>query len=254
MNTKSDKISISEVFNMNEYTDNHKKRIDTITHHIMAILGGFMACYAVLLRMDFIGNAQTSNMIYIVLALLGNNLLEVLIRVGGVLLYMISTIFFVLVKNKSSIDCKYWSMAISSVASILLSIIPENFNPVLALYPIFFAMAFQWNAFPGNKEYTSSTIFSTNNLRQVSLSIGEYFIEHKQKSLEKLAFFTGTILCFHLGVMISYFCVTKFCIQAIWFAFIPLVLNVVVLIFDANYLCENACRHDGNYSKFDCKI
>ena len=78
MNTKSDKISISEVFNMNEYTDNYKKRIDTITHHIMAILGGFMACYAVLLRMDFIGNAQTSNLIYIVLALLGNNLLEVL--------------------------------------------------------------------------------------------------------------------------------------------------------------------------------
>ena len=48
---------------MDTYKEISSKKFDTITHHIMAICGGFMACYAVMLRSDFIGNAQTSNLL-----------------------------------------------------------------------------------------------------------------------------------------------------------------------------------------------
>lgn len=234
---------------MDTYKEISNKKFDTITHHIMAICGGFMACYAVMLRSDFIGNAQTSNLLYVVLGILGHNTFEVLIRIGGALLYAASTVLFVFVKNKSNINVKYFSLMLNSISIVILAMIPADFNAVLALYPIFFAMAFQWNSFPGDGQHVSSTIFSTNNLRQCSLALGEYLIDQNIKHLDKLFFFLGSIICFHIGAIFAFFCIRIFNTQAIWFAFVPIVLNVVVLAIQMNYLCENNAEYDGNYSK-----
>ena len=57
-------------------------------HHSMAITGGYLGVYALLCRDDFFGNALTSNMIYIVTSLFGQNLMDVLIRIAAVLLYV----------------------------------------------------------------------------------------------------------------------------------------------------------------------
>jgi len=54
-------------------------------------------------------------------------------------------------------------------------------NPVLGLYPIFFAMAFQWCSFKGIGGYNSATVFSTNNLRQFVSAVTLFADEKKQE-------------------------------------------------------------------------
>ena len=53
-------------------------------HHYMAIVGGFLAGYAVLIHTNFLGNAQTSNLIFFVFSILKRNPLQAVLRFFGV--------------------------------------------------------------------------------------------------------------------------------------------------------------------------
>ena len=102
-------------------------------------------------------------------------------------------------------------------------------NPVLALYPMFFATAVQWLAFTGAAGYNSATIFSTNNLRQCFASLSEYLYEHKAEQKRKCIFYAGTLLCFHLGVLYCWACLRFFGVQSIY-ACLPLLAAPLVMM------------------------
>ena len=112
---------------------NSVDRVSVMVHHTMAIVGGFMGCYAVLLRADFLGNAQTSNLLYVLLAIFGGNLGEFLIRIGAVLIYAVSVIMFAVIKNKLTVNIKYISLGIDALAICALAFIPKNVNPIIGL-------------------------------------------------------------------------------------------------------------------------
>ena len=65
----------------------------------MAVVGGFMGCYAILLRADFLGNAQTANLVFVLIAIFGGNIKEFLIRVIASLIYVASVIIFTIIKE-----------------------------------------------------------------------------------------------------------------------------------------------------------
>lgn len=199
-------------------------------HHNMAAVGGFMGGYAILLRADFFGNAQTANLIYLVFAILGRNVTEVLIRFGAVFLYILGAMTFVFIKNKTSRSTRRIAVGIDALAIGILGLLPANVNAVLALYPIFFSMSFQWNAVTGANGYASSSIFSTNNTRQVALSLAEYLCDRNPAWLHKMFFFLGSILCFHFGVGCAYLAVRRFGIHAIFFNWIILSAAVIWLV------------------------
>ena len=81
--------------------------------------------------------------------------------------------------------------------------IPAETEIVIALYPIFFAMAFQWSSFRGARNFYSSTIFSTNNTKQTSLALANYLCDHDRAHLRKLEVFALTLLCFHIGAAVG---------------------------------------------------
>ena len=158
-------------------------------HHSMAITGGYLGVYALLCRDDFFGNALTSNMIYIVTSLFGQNLMDVLIRIAAVLLYVAGCASTIVLSKKYHKKLYPYSLAVTGLAIIILGFLPERMNAVVGLYPIFFAMAFQWNSFPGAYGYNASCIFSTNNCRQIANALTEYSITHEKKLLKKACFF-----------------------------------------------------------------
>lgn len=88
-------------------------------HHNMAIVGGFLAGYAVLIHSNFLGNAQTSNLIFFVFSILKRDPLQALLRFLGVLLYASGGIAFVFVKNKTKYDVRAVSMIITSLMILL---------------------------------------------------------------------------------------------------------------------------------------
>lgn len=78
-----------------------KKNRDLILHSLMCSIGGFMGGYAVLCRGN-LGSAQTINMIDIVLDVMGRNRSELILRVIGLLLYILGIESVVLLSRKSA--------------------------------------------------------------------------------------------------------------------------------------------------------
>jgi uncharacterized membrane protein YoaK (UPF0700 family) len=113
---------------------------------------------------------------------------------------------------------------------VLLSVIPADVDIVIGIMPIFFMMSTQWTVFHGNAKYTSSTIFSTNNLKQMTLALGGYFLDKDASQLDKAKYFGNSILWYHVGVVISFFACHVFDIQASLCA-LPIALVAIVLTY-----------------------
>lgn len=207
----------------------NREQLQCWIHHSMAVTGGYLGIYAILCRGDFLGNAQTANLIYLVRSLMGHNLVDAGLRVIAALLYMSGIALTVYVSKKLHGNLHILSLCVNAAAIVLLGLFPEDMNVVVGLFPIFFAMAVQWNSFPGAYGYVSSTIFSTNNLRQVAMALSEYTITRDQKQLHKAKFFAGTLLCFHIGVAVSIVTHHFFGIHSVWLCYIPLALSGVLI-------------------------
>jgi uncharacterized membrane protein YoaK (UPF0700 family) len=201
-------------------------------HHSMALIGGYLGIYAILCRGDFLGNAQTSNLIYLVHSLCGRNWLDVGLRLIAVFLYMAGIALTVLVSKRWHGNLHIVSLCVTSIAVCILGLLPADVNNVVGLFPIFFAMAVQWNSFPGACGYVSSSIFSTNNVRQVATALTEYAITHDKKQLHKAKFFAETLLCFHLGVVVSIATHHFFGVRSVWFCYALLLLSGSLVAYE----------------------
>ena len=182
-----------------------KQNIEKIIHYNMAVIGGFLGGFAILNHCDLFGSAQTSNLISIALMIVGQDRSDFLIRIIAMLLYLLGISITVILPHKiKEINMKLFSLSLTTIAIFILWYIPENTHHIIALYPIFFAMPIQWCCFKGAEGFTSSCIFSTNNFRQCTAAMTEYFITKDREALRKGKFFGGVLLFFHVGVMYSY--------------------------------------------------
>ena len=153
----------------------HKESKEIAVHHTMALAGGFFGMYALMIRSSTFGSSETSNLIFLVVTGLTGSPHSFLIRLGALLCYIAGIVFATLApKLLKKWDLRCVSIGIDVLACLLLAQLPESMDPVLALYPMFFATAVQWLAFTSAAGYNSATIFSTNNLRQCFASLTEY--------------------------------------------------------------------------------
>jgi uncharacterized membrane protein YoaK (UPF0700 family) len=196
-----------------------KKNRDLILHSMMCSIGGFMGGYAVLCRGN-LGSAQTINMIYIVLNILGKNKEELLLRVIGLFLYIMGIELVVIFSKKAKINMQRYSIAVDMAGFLILVMIPEQVNKVAGILPIFFILSTQWSVYHGERGYNSATVFSTNNLRQTLLALNEYAFTRDRKQLNKALYYINTLFWFHINVAISYFAVQYFGVYVSLFGFI----------------------------------
>ncbi len=215
------------------------KNYELIAHHSMAAAGGFFGVYALLNRSETFGSSTTANLIYLFAAGLSRDPKEFFIRIIALCLYAIGIAFATLLTRASKRgDCRYASVAIDIACCIILAQIPAGIHPVLALYPMFFATAFQWVACSKVGDFQSSSIFSTNNMRQTAAGLTNYLCDRNPKELQRVFVFGTTLICFHTGVVYGWFCMQAWGLKSIY-ACIPLaLLGGVVTWLD--------CRQRGN--------
>ena len=192
-------------------------RQETRVHHAMAAVGGFFGVYALLTRGGTFGSSETSNLIYLVIAGLDGSWGSALVRLGGTACYIAGIVFAVLLRRYGRRrQTQISSIAIDLAACLVLALIPEETDPILALYPMLFATAVQWVAYTQAAGYSCATIFSTNNLRQFTEGAAEYLFGREAKQLRKLRFYGGTLVCFHLGAAWGWWCVRRWGISGIY--------------------------------------
>ncbi len=175
------------------------KHIDWYRHLAFACVGGFFAAYAILCRSGVMGNAQTVNLLEMVIDALYGQGFKALEHFGALVIYVAGTMMTVLLPYKWNVNMRRLSPVVTAAMAVVLSLLPAEMDLTLSLYPIFFAMSVQWSSFRGAQNFYSSTIFSTNNTKQTSLALAEYLCTRDRGQLKRAAFFGTTLLCFHIG-------------------------------------------------------
>ncbi|MCI2049027.1 MAG: DUF1275 domain-containing protein [Lachnospiraceae bacterium] len=192
-----------------------RDRQNLYLHSAMCFIGGFLGAYALLVRAENFGSAQTSNMIMIVSSIVGRNFSALFIRILGLFIYTGAMALTVLLQKKSRVNMQKYCIAADLAGMLLLSLIPSGVDPFLGLYPLFFMTATQWCVFHGIDGYNSSTIFSTNNLKQAITSFMAYLIDGDEEMHKKARFFGNSLLWYHIGVAASAAAVTALGVPAI---------------------------------------
>ncbi len=205
-----------------------EKKYESIIHHIMSFVGGFLGGFAIFNFSHTFGSSETSNMIYLVQTLLGKDFIGFVIRMVALFIYSLGLIFTIVIPKFSRVNLKIVSVIINFVGFIALSFMPTDIDYMIFLYPVFFMSAFQWNVFEECGGYRSATIFLTNNLRQTVLSYVNYFFEKDREFLNKAIFFTLTLAFFLAGVAYSYYVAQIFAEKGAIFGAIP---NAAALFF-----------------------
>ena len=75
----------------------------------------------------------------------------------------------------------------------------------------------------GRRNTIPPRFFSSNNVKQFSLALGEYLCEKQEKHAEKARFFGMTLLCYHLGVAAAYMACQMLHQTAIWCCYLLLI-------------------------------
>lgn len=198
------------------------------THYTVSMIGGFLGGYAIINFYELFANAQTANMIHLVEKLVEHDYAGLTYIFAAMITYMAGNAFCVLYRKFIGKNLRTISLAIDFAAITAVGVITEFTDISFSLLPILFAMPIQWNAFNDDGGYVSSTIFSTNNLRQATMSLVQYFTDKDRAQLDKAKFFWTTLLCFHISVAIVCAASIFFGIHSIWFGFIPTVLASIV--------------------------
>ena len=183
------------------------KNIDWYRHLSFSAVGGFFAAYAILLRMGIMANAQTLNLLELLLSSLRCHWPEMLMHLGALAMYVLGTMSTVILPHLFGWDMRRVCPIIDALCAILLAFLPAEMPVIPSLYPIFFAMSVQWSSFTGAQDHISSTIFSTNNTKQASLSLARHLCTREQGQIRRMWFYVSTILCFHAGATVAYFSV-----------------------------------------------
>ena len=222
-----------------------ERKYDAIVHYMMATCGGFLGVYGLIHRLNIFGSAQTMNLIGTIGDIVGRDFDEMALRIGAILIYVASIILATVLEKKTKLHMKYLVIGLEFLVICLLSFFPKNMNPMLAVYPIFFITAFQWCVFKGAKGYVSSTIFSTNNLKQAVTAWIEYYLldrsqeEERKEKLTKAKFFGGTLAGFHMGVLYGYLISFVFDIESIWFCVPILLIILMLMLIDDGIIRKN---------------
>ena len=219
---------------------NTKEKTETLAHHTMAVVGGFLGVYALMTRNETFGSSETSNLIYLTIAGLGRSWGSFAVRLGATLCYIAGIVFATLMpKYLKHTDFRYVSLLTDSTACLILARIPAGIDPVLALYPMFFTTAVQWLAYTEAAGFASATIFSTNNLRQCFAGLAEYAHSRLEVHRKRFLFYGGTLICFHVGVFFCWCCMKRWGIQSIYACLLPIGLGAAATVLDNRTPKEN---------------
>lgn len=199
-------------------------------HYAVCLIGGFLGGYAIINHSGVFGNAQTANLINAVYSIMDGDFGGLLFLLLSLVTYMAGMSLHTILKRFSKIDVRALALVFDAVAVVFAGLMCNIENDYIALLPIIFATSFQWCSFRTAGGYISSTIFSTNNLRQATTSLVSYAIDKKKEDSQRAKFYWLTLLSFHIGVATSCAGTMFVGVHSIWFCLAPVVISAVVYI------------------------
>ena len=152
-------------------------RREEVCFGLLAVLGGMAGAYGSIYCGHVFANALTGNLVSLAAELYAGQWAGVLARLGGVGLFLLGVALSVLLPVRmAGGDPGVWQrrcLLVEAGCFALQALLPYRaltaLSPALYLWPVFFASGLQYNTFTALHGVPISTLFCTNNLRQLTL-------------------------------------------------------------------------------------
>lgn len=196
----------------------------------LTLAGAFFGTYSILICNHIFVNAQTNNIISLLLSVTHGSFQEVLWRICILIIYCIAISLTVILPEKLKKQDYHWEsvcLFAEALCACFVGFLPSSFPSFLFIAPLFFASALQYNTFKSCRGVGVSTLFCTNNIRQFLINFWQYRTDKKEHCLIGMQVYGMIILSFALGVFLCCFCVHLFNKSSIFIAAILLLINYI---------------------------
>lgn len=180
-------------------TEETLERIRLRLQFCMSVVGGWFGTY-MMLRFGHFASAATVNLLEMLTGAAQENWSQALLRLGGVTVYTLSIFLAVCLPRYTRSDLRRWAIAMDMAVAAVLCTVPAE--AVYGVYLSLFAMAFQWVVFAGERGYPCSTVFSTNNLRQLVDAWVQVVLNGDKAHSPRLRLYGGSLLCFYTAAVV----------------------------------------------------
>lgn len=184
----------------------------------LALTGGFVEIYAFTSRDGIFANAQTGNLAILFKSIGAGSFLGVLYCLVPIILYM--TAIYITMELPARIGnlLKWSKLCIWSemILIFVVGMIPNTVPGRYAVLPIFFMTALQYNTFKSMRGQAVSTVFCTNNLRQVVIHFWRFKEKKDYQHIKYMNVYVIVLLSFGVGVMLGFLLSGILYEKAIW--------------------------------------
>lgn len=208
-------------------------------YRLLMLIAGFYGGYAMLVRGGAFSNAQTGNIILLMMSLGKGELGKAAYYVIPFAAYLSGTVLSELLVTRNRVVGRLrWGtmlIVLELLMVALMGFIPATAPHQICQIIINVICAMQFNTFREAEGVPITTTFCTNNVRLMGVYMAGLFRKDsdKKEQRSKLLFYTEMVAYFALGVLISTVACRVVSTYAIWLLLIPLsVLSVSLLHAD----------------------
>ena len=105
-------------------------------HHAVSIIGGFMGGYAIFNHCDIFGNAQTGNLIKLVLSACSGQWESILYLICAFFTYAAANVFYAVARRYWTLSMKIVSMIVTAIVIPCVGLLSRPQGPVLTVSPV----------------------------------------------------------------------------------------------------------------------
>ncbi len=167
---------------------------------LFAAVGGFLEAYTFLLHGGVFCNAQTGNVVLLVLRLCEKDGSGALHYAFALIAYVIGiAVSALLPRFFKRLNLPFWVALFEAAALAALAFQPTALPDRVTYISVSFLCALQYNTFTSCRSTALATTFCTNNLRQTVLNLCNGIAEKDSFQLKKSGIYALVILAFAVG-------------------------------------------------------
>ena len=195
---------------------------------LLAFVGGFLDVYTYLLRGGVFANAQTGNMVLLMVQLSEGQWMKALYYIVPIIAFLSGVVVTELVKLHER--WHEYVLIIEIVLLFLIGFYPVTFPAMIVNVTISFICALQISSFRKLRGAVYATTVCTGNLRSAAEQFTLFYIRHDEEAKKKCLNYFIIIFSFCLGALIGALLIKCLEIYAIWICCLILIVVVVLLL------------------------
>lgn len=203
----------------------------------LAFVGGFLDVYTYLLRGGVFANAQTGNMVLMMLQISKGQWLDALYYIVPVLAFFTGVVVTGFVKLHER-----WHEQVLMIECLLLFLIgfyPLSWPPMIVNITISFICAMQVSSFRTLRGAAYATTVCTGNLRSAAEQLTVFYIKHDIEAKRRGLNYFIIILSFCMGALIGALLIKWLTIYSVWIcAFI--LMGIVFILKKENTTSDSS--------------